>query len=96
MASMMEDEEMLLAILDSDDDLDIEELVFLSVLEQKVEKKELEALRREKHGTRLNFEKLTISANLYFALKKPIFRVFARHLAYLMTLWPLTEHAVVA
>lgn len=55
----MEDEEMLLAILDSDDDSDVEELVFLSVLERKVEKKELEALRREKHNTRLNFEKLT-------------------------------------
>jgi hypothetical protein len=47
---MMEDEEMLLAILDSDNDSEVEELILLSVLERKVEKKELETLRREKHG----------------------------------------------
>ena len=35
MASMTEDEEMLLAIIDSDDDSDVEELIFLSVLERK-------------------------------------------------------------
>ena len=58
MVSMTEDKEMLLSFLDSDDDSDIEELVFLSLLERKVEKKELEGLRLEKHGTRLNFEKL--------------------------------------
>jgi hypothetical protein len=44
MVPMMEDEEMLLAILDSDNDSEVEELILLSVLERKVEKKELEAL----------------------------------------------------
>ena len=97
MASMTADEEMLLAILDSDDDSDIEEFIIISALQRQAEKKELEDLRRERHGTRLNLRGLrTTNASLCFALKKLIFRVFAQHLVYLRTLWPPTEHAVVA
>ena len=59
MAALTGDKEMLLASLDSDSDYDLEEFILLSTLQRQTEKRELESLRRERHGTRLDFDKLT-------------------------------------